>query len=53
MLADYQEFRLCREMGWTPAQLAEQDAEDVVRYAAFVAAEAEAKEWWRSHPERG
>ncbi len=43
LVADYNEFRLCREFGWTPEQLAGVPAETVSRWLSFLAAESDAQ----------
>jgi len=43
LLTDYQEFRLCRALGWTPEQLAAQPATLVQRWIAYLNAEAAAE----------
>lgn len=43
VLDGYADFRLCREMGWTPQELMEQPADIVQRFHMFLAAENEAK----------
>ncbi len=43
LVAEYNEFRLCREFGWTPDQLATIPAELVSRWLTFLSAEADAE----------
>ncbi|WP_304459012.1 hypothetical protein [Alicyclobacillus sendaiensis] len=44
MVREYNEFRLCREMGLTPRELEEIDGETVQRWLIYLSAEAIARE---------
>ena len=39
----YAEFRLCREMGWTPEQVRSQPADLVLEWLSFLSAEGDAQ----------
>lgn len=44
LVAEYNEFQLCREMGWTLETLRQQPASLVARWMTFLSAETEARE---------
>lgn len=49
LLRDYDEFKLCRELGCMPEDLDRQPADRVLLWQSMLAAENEAEAWMIEH----